>query len=80
MLAFLTMHIFLKLIIFGKQKVAVQFFYDRTIVELCLCSLVLSVRPVIEIFNMDCSLPNRNVCHNFVVIILKIPSVLKTLK
>lgn len=46
---------------------------------LCLLSLVLSVRPVIEAFNMDCSLPKGNVCHNFVVIILKIPSVYKTL-
>lgn len=55
-------------------------FHDRTIVGLCLCSLVLSVRPVIEAFNMDCSLLNGNVCQNFVVIILKIPSVLKTLK
>lgn len=55
-------------------------FHVNIIVGLCLHSLVLSVRPVIEAFNMDCSLPKGNVCHNFVVLILKIPSVLKTLR
>lgn len=74
----LTMHIFLKLIIFGKQKVRVVF-HDKVIVGLCLHSLVFSVTPVIEAFNRDCSLPKGNVCHNFVVVILKISNALKTL-
>lgn len=55
-------------------------FHDKIIVGLCLHSLVLSVKPMIEAFNMDCSLPKGNVCHNFILIILKIPSVLKTLE
>lgn len=73
------MHVFLKFIIFGKQKVAVVF-HDKIIVGLCLHPVVYSIRPVIEAFNTDCSLPKGNVRHNFVVIILKSPSVLKTLK
>lgn len=70
------MHIFLKLIIFGKQKVEVVF-HDKNYCWALLAFCSLSVRPVMEAFNMDCSLPKGNVCHNFVVIILKSPSVSK---
>lgn len=79
MSVFLTVHVFLKSIIFGKQKVVVVF-HDKIIVGLRLHSLVFGVTPVIEAFNKDCSLPKGNVCHNFVVIILKISNVLKILK
>lgn len=58
-------YMFVKLIIFGKQKKLQYSSLQYINVGLCLHSL-LNVRPVFKVFNMDCFLPKGNVYDNFV--------------
>lgn len=58
-------YMFIKLIIFGKQKKLQYSSLQYINVGLCL-HFLLNVRPVFKVFNMDCFLPEGNVYDNFV--------------
>lgn len=70
LLVFLTVFTFIKLILIGK-RIKLRYSLSQYInIGLCLHSLLPSVRPAFEVFNVDCFLPDEK-CMNYINMYMK---------